>query len=169
MYCASPCTSPCLGRGPLVALPAVGYALLACCWLCSSCLLLGLLFSVLFILSPLFGDERSSASASSLRCSFLCPYYFTSYCRHRLFGCGLSDSSPEKLCGSLEFPGCLACTSDTTAQHCALRGRWLAVGARVPRSCSLQQRVLLTVRAGLRGSLPLRSVGGFQYHSNTSV
>ena len=36
VYCASPRTSPCLGRSPLVALPAVGYALLACRWHCSS-------------------------------------------------------------------------------------------------------------------------------------
>ena len=28
LYCASPRASPCLGRSPLVALPAVGYALL---------------------------------------------------------------------------------------------------------------------------------------------
>ena len=52
---------------------------------------------------------------------------------------------------------------------CALRDRWLAVGARAPRSCRLQQRVLLTVRTGLRGSLPLRSIGGFQHHSYTTV
>ena len=71
---------------------------------------------------------------------------------------------PASLCGSLHLPGCLACTSNTTTQHCALRDRWLAVGARAPRSCSLQQRVLLTVRTGLRGSLPLRSVGGFKHH-----
>ena len=43
------------------------------------------------------------------------------------------------------------------------------VGARAPRSCGLQQRVLLTVRTSLGGSLPLRSVGGFQHHSNTAV
>ena len=57
------------------------YALLACRWLCSSCLplamlfclLLALLFSVLYILSPLLDDERCSASASSLRCSSRCP------------------------------------------------------------------------------------------------
>ena len=77
-------------------------------------------------------------------------------------------SSPETLCGSLQLPGCLACTSDTTTQHCALLDRWLAVSARAPRSCSLQQRVLLTVRTGLRGSLPLLSVGGVQHHSNTT-
>ena len=51
----------------------------------------------------------------------------------------------------------------------AFRDRWLAVGARAPRSCRLQQRVLLTVRTGLRGSLPLRSIGGFQHHSYTTV
>ena len=36
LYCAFPRASPCLGRTPLVALPAVGYALLACYWLWSS-------------------------------------------------------------------------------------------------------------------------------------
>ena len=39
---------------------------------------------------------------------------------------------------------------NTTTQHCAPRDRWLAARARAP-SCSLQQRVLLTVRTGLRG------------------
>ena len=85
---------------------------------------------------------------------------------HLLLGCGsfctsLSplalwlwsslSSSPETLCGTLQFPGCLACTSNTTAQHCDLCDRWLAVRARAPWSCSSQQRVLLTLRAGLRG------------------
>ena len=149
------------------------------------CLLLALLFSILFILSPLLDDERSSASASSLRCSSRCPRSRVALLRSsrdRLFGCGsVSDShhwpfgyfclgsSSETVCGGLQFPRCLACTSNTTTQHCALRARWLAVGARAPRSCSLQQRVLLTVRTGLRGSLPLRSVGGFQFHSDTTV
>ena len=50
-----------------------------------------------------------------------------------------------------------------------LRDLWFAVGARAPRSCSSQQRVLLTVGTGLRGSLPLRSVGGFHHRSNTTV
>ena len=36
LYCASPRASLCLGRSPLVALLVVGYALLACRWLCSS-------------------------------------------------------------------------------------------------------------------------------------
>ena len=36
-----------------------------------------------------------------------------------------------------------------TTQHCALRDRWLAVGARAPWSCSLQQRVLLTMTTDL--------------------
>ena len=57
----------------------------------------------------------------------------------------------ETLCGRLHLPGCLACTSNTTTRRCALRDRWLAVGARAPRSCSVQQRVLLTMRTGLRG------------------
>ena len=57
----------------------------------------------------------------------------------------------ETLCGRLHLPGCLACTSNTTTRRCALRDRWLAVGARAPWSCSLQQRVLLTMRTGLRG------------------
>ena len=78
----------------------------------------------------------------------------------------LSDPH-QRHCGWLHFPGCLACTSNTSSQHCALRDRWLAVGA--TRSCSLQQRVLLTVTSGVRGSLPLRSVKGFQHHSNTAV
>ena len=37
------------------------------------CLLLALLFSVLFIVSHLLGVERCSVSASSLRCSSRCP------------------------------------------------------------------------------------------------
>ena len=77
--------------------------------------------------------------------------------------------SRDTSCGRLHFAGCLACTSNTTTQRCALRDRWLAVGARAPRWCRLQQRVLLTVRTGLRGSLPLRSIGGFQHHSYTTV
>ena len=89
---------------------------------------------------------------------------------HLLLGCGsVCASFSESLCGGLHFPGCLACTSNTTTHHRALRDRWLAVGARAPWSCSSQQRVLLTVRTGLRGSLPLRSVGGFQHHSYTCV
>ena len=89
---------------------------------------------------------------------------------HWLRGSGsVPDPPPETLCGSFQRPGCLACTSNTPSQHCVLRDRWLAVGDRAPQSCSLQQRVLLTVRTGLRGSLPLRSVGGFQYHSHTIV
>ena len=36
----------------------------------------------------------------------------------------------------------------TTTRHCALRDRWLAVGARAPWSCSLHQRVLLTMKTG---------------------
>ena len=56
---------------------------------------------------------------------------------------------PETLCGRLHLPRCLACTSNTTTQHCALRDRWLAVGARAPWSCSLQQRVLLTMGTDL--------------------
>ena len=63
----------------------------------------------------------------------------------------VSDPLQKHFCGTLQFPGRLACTSNTTTQHCALRDRWLAVGARAPWSCSLQQRVLLTVRTGLRG------------------
>ena len=57
--------------------------------------------------------------------------------------------SAETLCGRLHLPGCLACTSNTTARQCALRDRWLAVGARARWSCSLQQRVLLTMRTDL--------------------
>ena len=57
--------------------------------------------------------------------------------------------SPETLCGRVHLPGCLACTSNTTTRQCALRDRWLAVGARARWSCSLQQRVLLTMRTDL--------------------
>ena len=90
-------------------------------------------------------------SQSSYRCcSFI---FFSPLARlHWLLGSGSgSDPLPETLCGRLHLPGCLACTSNTSTQHCALRDRWLAVGARAPRSCSLQQRVLLTVTTGLRG------------------
>ena len=144
-----------------------------------SCLLLAaLLFSVLFIISFLLDVERRSASASSLRCSSRCPrthvaplssfHHWLICCgsvsdsHHLLLGCGsvcMSLSplasllwlcpSPETLCGRLHLPGCLACTSNTTARQCALRDRWLAVGARARWSCSLQQRVLLTMRTDL--------------------
>ena len=128
------------------------------------CLLLAMLFSVLFILSPLLEVERCSASASSLRCSSRCPRTRGALFRssrhwlvgrgsvllfhHWPFGCGFClRSSPETLCGTIQFPGRLTCTSNTTTQRCALRVRWPAVGARAPWSCSLQQRVLLTVTA----------------------
>ena len=143
-----------------------------------SCLLLALLFSVLFIISPLLDVERCSASASSLRCSSRCPctrvaplssfHHWLVCCgsvsdsHHLLLGCGsvcMSLSplaswlwlcpSPETLCSRLHLPGCLACTSNTTTRQCALRDRWLAVGARARWSCSLQQRVLLTMRTDL--------------------
>ena len=45
-----------------------------------------------------------------------------------------------------------------------LRDWWFAVGALDPRESCSQQRVLLSVRSGLRGSLHLLLVGGLQYH-----
>ena len=193
LYCASPlsrsqsfgcfaCLWLCSSSLPLVVLFCLLLTLLFC-------LLLTLLFPVLLILSPLLDDERCSASVPVLLLCFL----FTtgssasgsvSDSHHLLLCCGsicisLSPlaswlwlclwSSQETLCGRLHLPGRHACTSNTTTHDCALRDRWLAVGARAPRSCSLQQRVLQTVRTGLRGSLPLRSVGGFQCHSHTTV
>ena len=119
-----------------------------------------MLFSVLFIIILLLDVERCSASASSLRCSSRSPRTGVaplSSFHHWLVSTGFLAValslilSSETLCGRLHLPGCLACTSNTSTQHCALRDRWLAVGARAPRSCSLQQRVLLTVTTGLRG------------------
>ena len=45
-----------------------------------------------------------------------------------------------------------------------LRDCWFVVGALDPREGSLQQRVLLFLRSGLRGSLYLLLVGVPQYH-----
>ena len=170
-----PRTSPCLCRSPLVCLACCWLCFCpACCWLCSC--------ACCWLCSSRFFSSFLPSRRWALLCERIVALLRSS--RHKLVGCGsfctsLSPlalwlwlclwSSPETLCGKLHFPGCLPCTSNTTIQHCALRGRWLAVGARAPRSCSLQQRVLLTVRIGLGGSLPLRSVGGFQHHSCTTV
>ena len=125
--------------------------------------LLCLLLAVLFIVSPQLDDERCTASASSLRCSSRCPRTRVALLRssrHKLFGCGSVSDSHHWLfgCGSVSDPlqrhfvevrsflDCFACTSNTTTQHCALRDRSLAVGARAPRSYSLQHLVLLTVK-----------------------
>ena len=136
LHCVSPRTSPCLGRSPLVALPAVGFTLLLpAVGFCSClCLLLASLFSVLFIISPLLDVERCSASASSLRCSSRCPctvlllYLLfhhwlvgrgsVSDSHHLILGSGsVSDPLQRTLCASLQLPGCLACTSNTTTRQ----------------------------------------------------
>ena len=140
-----------------------------------SCLLLALLFSVLFIFSPDLRRSLSAAlsSASSLRCSCRC--LLVPLCSLAVVICRIltTGSSAVVLFSDFSFstcslavalslilfqrhfvvgyslPGCLACTSNTTTQHCALRDRWLAVGARAPGSCTLQQRVLLTMGTDL--------------------
>ena len=67
LYYVSPRASPCLGRSPLVALPAVGFAPSCLLLALLFCLLLALLSSVLFILSP------CSTMSAALRCSSRCP------------------------------------------------------------------------------------------------
>ena len=173
LYCVSPPnsprTSPCLGRSPLVCLACGWLCSCLACWLCSSacCWLCSSRF--FFVISPLLDDlallcERIVASMYFSLSSYPCCFtsFFLSPLTLWLWFClGFSPLaplqwlclgfSPETLCGRLHLPGCLACTSNTTTQHCASRDRWLAAGARAPRSCSSQQRVLLTVRTGLRG------------------
>ena len=81
----------------------------------------------------------------SLGFSPLAPWLWLRLC-FTLTTCFLALQS--HFCGRLHLPGCLACTPNTTARQCA-RDRWLAVGARARWSCSLQQRVLLTMRTDL--------------------
>ena len=184
LYYASPRASPCLGRTPLVALPAVGYALLACCWLGSSacCWLCSSRFFSSFLPCSTMSAALRAHRRFDVLLAVLVPVllYFVLLAPGSLAGvlslllsrdtlwlftvswmttcsCGVASSRP--LCGSLLL------RSSRQAPPMPLGSRKV-LGL---RSCSLQQRVLLTVRAGLRGSLPLRSVGGFQFHSNTTV
>ena len=143
----------------------------ACCWLCSSGFLSSFLpfstlsaalrayhrFDVLLavlvpvlLLHLLFTTGSSAVVLSRIltTCSLAVVLLYFSLTTGFL---AVALILTETLCGRLHLPGCLACTSNTTTQHCALRDRWLAVGARAPRSCSVQQRVLLTMRTGLRG------------------
>ena len=154
-------------------------ALLLSCLLLAMlfCLLLAMLFSVLFIISPLLDVERCSASATSLQSSSRCPRTRVAPLptfHHWLVGCGsVSDSHRLLLgCGSV----CISLTTGFLAvalslilsrdalwsvtsswmprlhlQHhySALCPSWLAICARAPWSCSLQQRVLLTMRTDL--------------------
>ena len=122
LYCASPRTSPCLGRRPLVCVCLLLALLLALLL----CLLLALLLSVLYIIAPDFS------------CSSRCPRTRVALlhsCRHRLVGCGSVSDSHRSLaavpsvllshhwlfgCGSVfwlvsGFP------PKITTQHCALR------------------------------------------------
>ena len=170
----SPRTSPCLSVvdlwfalpaiGSALVLSAVGYALLpavGCAllgsfhhfspsrrWaLLSERIVASMFFSFIFF-SPLARLLWFCLGFSTLARWLWFLLYFS--LTTGFLAVALSLILPETLCGRLHLPGCLACTSNTTSQHCALRDRWLARGARAPRSCSLQQCVLLTVRTGLR-------------------
>ena len=151
------------------AVPVVGCALLACRWLCSS--------ACCWLCS--FGSFHHSPD---LRCSsraVLVPLliYFillatssvavgsVSDSHHWLFGCGsVCASSSESLCGSLRLRGSFWLLPTPQRSIAPLRGRWFAVNAPDPRENSLQQRVLLSVRSGLKSALFMLLAGGLQYH-----
>ena len=131
---------------PRTSRPAVGTALsvlliLPCCWLCSSRLLLAVLFCLL--LAVLFSPV-----------SVLCL---------------LASPRPALLCGNLLFRGSSQAPPTPLLSMAALRDHWFAVSVRDPQHRSLQQHGLLFVGSGftpcgLGDSLPLRFVGGHQHH-----
>ena len=157
----SPRTSPRLGSNPSVHLACRWLcSTLACCWFTSSfCLLLVVLFSVLFILSPLLDDERCSASASSFSTSLsptlrvqlfdvflavLVPLHSSFH--HLLRGRGSSSDSLTTGCGSVSDPlqrHFVVVYSSLDASPApptpllsiaSLRERWLAIRVRAPWS-----------------------------------
>ena len=104
LYCASPRTSPCLGRSPLVCFACRWLCSSACCWLCSSASCSSSLqFCLLFF---------SLSSYSCCFTSFLSPqarwlWFRVSDSHHLLFGCGsVCAFSSESLCGRLRLRGC---------------------------------------------------------------
>ena len=157
------CTSPCLGHSPLVCL--------ACCWLCSSldcCWLCSHLLDVqrcsasasslrcssrcplpVLLLYHLFTTGSSAVVQSRIltTCS-LAVAPSVSLSHHWLLGCGsVSNPLQRHFVVGYIFPDASpAPPIHTTTRHGALRDRWLAVGARAPWSCSLHQRVLLTMK-----------------------
>ena len=106
LYCAYPRTSPCLGRSPLVALPAFGCALVLPA--VGNALLPAVGFALVFFSSflPLLDVERCSASALLLRCSSRCPCtrvaLFRSS-RHWLVGSGSVSDFHHLLLGCGSF------------------------------------------------------------------
>ena len=115
-------------------------------------MLLSVLLAVLFrffCFSPAVGD---ALLAVLVRVAFFLPLttgwlFGCGSSHHWLFGCGsVSASSPASLCGSLRFRGSLLLPP--TPLLSILRDCCFAVGALIPRTGSLQQRVLLTMRIG---------------------
>ena len=125
---------PAVGVG-FALLPAVGFALLP---------------AVGFALLGSFHHRYSSS-----RCPRTIVALLRS-CRHRPVGCG-SVSRILTTCSLAVVPSVLVLQSHFVVGHDS-------VGVLGPREGGLQQRVLLYVRSGLRGSLYLLLVGVRQYH-----
>ena len=117
----------------------------ACCWLCSSRFFSSSLQIFVFFSLSLY------------------PCCFPHSSRHLLIGCGSVGDSLSPVALRLWFLLCFFFRV-TLWYSVAPFVIDFSVGALDPRESSLQQRVLLYVRYGLRGSLYLLLVGVQQYH-----
>ena len=122
--------------GHALVLPAVGYALsvlliFPCCWVCSS---FGPCTRVAFFLLLTTGSLAVVPSLIPLTTGSLAVVPFL--------------IPPASLCGSLRLRGSLLAPSTPLLSIKPLRDCCFAVDALVPRTGSLQQRVLLTMRTG---------------------
>ena len=140
LCCASPRTSPCLGRRPLVCVCLLLALLL--------CLLLALLLSVLSVIAP---DFSCSSRCPRTRVAFHFILVATgswAVVLSRILTAPwlcffLTTGSLAVVLSVLFFWLVSGFPPKITTQHCALRDWWFAVGALDPREGSLQQRVLL--------------------------
>ena len=167
----SPRTSPCLGHSPSVCLACCWLcSSFACCWLCSARffssflplstfsaalrahrrfdVLLAVLVPVLLLYNIFTTGSSAVVQSRILTTCSLAVAPSVSLSHHWLLGCG-SVSNPLQrhfVVGYIFLDASPAPPIHTTTRHCALRDRRLAAGARAPWSCSLHQRVLLTMK-----------------------
>ena len=146
-------------------LPAVGYvrSCLACGWLCS-CVACGWLCS--------FGSFDFPLLLGMLFSRSLYPCCFISS-HHWIFGCGSVNDSSRVTLWLFRASWIPRLAPPTPLRgNVPLRGRWFAVDARAPWSCSLQQRVLLTMRTGFSravATLIMKVFTAASMVSNTTV